>query len=55
MYLGTFKNHLASNMPKRKPDKDTSEQVKTYMEQNPTHSIRAATNTLEIPRSTVGF
>ena len=55
MYLGTFKNHVASNMPKKKPNNDTTEQVKTYMEANPTHSIRTATNTLEIPRSTVGF
>ena len=55
MYLGTFKNHVASNMPKRKPDKETSQQVKTYMEENPTHSIRNATDSLEIPKSTVGF
>ena len=42
-------------MPKKKPNQEISEKVKTYIEENPAHSISVATNALEIPKSTVGF
>ena len=42
-------------MPKRIANKENSDRIKDFMEQNPTLSIRRAENDLEIPRATVGF
>ena len=53
--LGPHKNHMACNMPKRIPNKENSDRIKEFMDQNPTLSIRRAENDLEIPRATVGF
>ena len=52
---GPHKNHVACNMPKRIANKENSDRIKDFMEQNPTLSIRRAENDLEIPRATVGF
>ena len=46
---------MACNMPKRIANKENSDRIKDFMEQNPTLSIRRAENDLEIPRTTVGF
>ena len=53
---GTYVHHTsaaASGMPKRSPDEVIGEQVESYFEENPTHSLRIASRELEIPYSTV--
>ena len=55
---GTYVHHTsaaASGMPKRSPNEVIGEQVESYFEENPTHSLRTASRELEIPYSTVRY
>ena len=53
---GTYQHYTsaaASGMPKRSINEVIAEQVESYFDENPTHSIRIASQEMKIPYSTV--
>ena len=50
---GTYRHHQASDMPKRTPNRAVAETVESYIEENPTSSLRSAERQLNVPKTTV--
>ena len=52
---GPYKHHQASDMPKKKANPEVREAVVSYIEENPTSSLKAAARQLTVPQTTVIF
>ena len=50
---GTHQFHKASGMPKRTPNQEVAENVESYIEENPTSTLREAEKQLNVPKTTV--
>ena len=50
---GPYKHHQASDMPKKKANPEVREAVVSYIEENPTSSLKAAARQLTVPQTTV--
>ena len=50
---GIFRSFQASDVPKRPPNREVTEAVESYMEDNPTSTLEKAGKFLNIPTSTV--
>ena len=50
---GPYKHHQASDMPKKKANPEVREAVVSYIEENPTSSLKDAARKLSVPQTTV--